>query len=447
MTSGSGILETGEEYVISKGKTHPLYRIRNIRSQNAEGKTGYGRLQPLVNDDNLEEIMVLGTGYPVYVYHRKFGMCETNLTFVEASELEEIIQRIAAECGRKVDSAHPLLEARMPDGSRVNATLPQVTLQGHTLTIRKFLAEPLTIVDLIKSGTLTVEAAAFLWLAVDGMGIKSSNILVAGGGGCGKTTTLNCLGMFIPPRERVITIEDTIELQLPVKHKISLEARPPGLNGGEITMDMLLKNALRMRPDRIIMGELRGEEAKTFFAAINTGHDGAMSTFHANSARESIQRLTNPPMNVHPIMIPSLNLIVMQSMFTSGGKTIRRITEIAEVGGIEGEKILLNNIYEYDPRRDVLVPTGTPSKMKHEIAKKSGVTIESIKLEMEKRELLLDFLVEHGINRQIEVYDWIENYYSDQKTVFDRINQGEVYTWIEEYESDQNSTSGETQKG
>ncbi len=448
MGLGSGILETGEGYVISNGKTQPLYRIKNVNNfGSAAGKTSYGRLQPLVDDDNLEEIMVLGTGLPVYVYQRKFGMCETNLTFEDPAELEGIIQKIAEECGRMVDAAHPLLEARMPDGSRVNATLNQVSLHGHTLTIRKFLAEPLTIVDLIKFGTFTVDAAAFLWFAIEGLGQKSSNILIAGGSGSGKTTTMNCLGIFMPPKERIITIEDTIELQLPVKHKVSLETRPPGVKGGEITMDMLLKNALRMRPDRIIIGELRGEEAETFFAAINTGHDGSMSTLHANSARESILRLTNPPMNVHPIMIPSLNLIIMQTLFTSGGKAYRRITEIAEVGGIEGEKTLLNNIYEYDPRKEVLASTGTPSVLKHEIAKKSGISVESIQLELQKRQLLLSYLVENGINKQVEVYSWIQDYYADPKEVFNKIHQEEFYNWVESYNVDKKRASGNLGQG
>ncbi len=427
MVPGTGVLETGEEYVISEGKTQPLYRIRNLNNYDEPGgDTGYGRLQPLVSDDNLEEILVLGTGQPVYVYHRKFGMCETNLTFEDPSELETIIQRIANECGRVVDSDHPLLDARMPDGSRVNATLPHVTLQGHSLTIRKFLSEPLTIVDIIKSGTLSLEAAAFLWLAIDGLGLKSSNILVAGGSGSGKTTTLNCLGMFIHPKERVIVIEDTIELQLPVKHKICLETRPPGPKGGEITMDMLLKNALRMRPDRIIIGELRGTEAETFFAAINTGHDGSMSTFHANSAKESILRLTSPPMNVHPVMIHNIDLIIMQSLFTSGGKTRRRITEIAEISGTEGEKTLLNNIFQYDPTRDVLTSTGTPSVIKQEISKKTGIPVDTLNIELNERAVLLNHLVENEINRQIEVYSWIQDYYADQKGVLDKIQKVSV---------------------
>jgi len=423
----SGILETGEEYVISEGKTQPFYRVRNVQNfAEAGDKKGYGRLQPLVSDDNLEEILVLGTGNPIYVYHRKFGMCETNLTFEDPSELEKIIQRIANECGRTVNSDHPLLDARMPDGSRVNATLPNVTLQGHSLTIRKFRAEPLTIVDVIKSGTLSLEAAAFLWLAIDGLGIKSANILVAGGSGSGKTTTLNCLGMFVHPKERVITIEDTIELQLPIKHKVCLESRPPGPKGGEITIDMLLKNALRMRPDRIIIGELRGEEAETFFAAINTGHDGSMSTFHANSGKDSIVRLTNPPMNVHPVMIPCLNMIIMQALFTSEGKTKRRITEISEVSGSENEQTLLNNIFHYDPKKDELVSTGTPSVIKQEISKKTGLPIDTLNVELNDRAVLLNHLVENGINRQIEVYSWIQDYYADQKEVLEKIQAASV---------------------
>jgi len=252
-------------------------RIEILTELVVQNMIGYGRLDPLVRDDNLEEIMVIGTNKPVYVWHRRFNMCKTNIVFQDEKEILNIIERIAREVGRRIDQQSPLLDARLPDGSRVNATIPPISLDGPTITIRKFKKDPLTIIDLIKYGTLNTDVAALLWIFVDGLGVKPANILVAGGTGSGKTTTLNSLAMFIPPSERVISIEDTAELQLPIEHWVRLETRPPNVEGkGEITMDDLVKNTLRMRPDRIIVGEVRGPEARTMFTAMNTGHDGAL---------------------------------------------------------------------------------------------------------------------------------------------------------------------------
>ncbi len=250
----------------------PFYAESVIREM-----VGYGIIDPLVVDDNLEEIMVIGAKKPVYLFHRKYEMMSSNIEFYSDKEIIDLINRIARNVGRRVDISSPLLDARMPDGSRVNATIPPASVEGATLTIRKFRKDPYTIVDLIKNGTISAEAAAFLWLCVDGLGAKPANILISGGTGSGKTTTLNCLAAFIPDTERIVTIEDTAELALPLKHWVRLEARPPGLEGkGELTLDVLTKNSLRMRPDRIIVGEVRHDEAFTLFTALNTGHDGAV---------------------------------------------------------------------------------------------------------------------------------------------------------------------------
>ncbi len=239
---------------------------------------GYGLIDELIKDDNLEEIMIVGPKKPVYVFHREFEMMLTNIEFFSEQEVEELLNKIAREVGRRVDVASPLLDARLLDGSRVNATIPPASISGGTLTIRKFRQDPYSIIDLIRMGTLSSEAAAFLWVAVEGMSTKPANILISGGTGSGKTTLLNVLASFVPDRERIITIEDTAELNLPIKHWIRLESRPPGLEGtGELKMDILTKNSLRMRPDRILVGEIRHEEAFTLFTAMNTGHDGALA--------------------------------------------------------------------------------------------------------------------------------------------------------------------------
>ncbi|WP_423792322.1 ATPase, T2SS/T4P/T4SS family [Methanocaldococcus indicus] len=237
-----------------------------------------GLLEIPINDAFLEEVMVNGYSIPVFVFHRKFQMCESNIV-LDRNEVNRIIESISNLVNRPIDSRVPMLDAFLPDGSRVNATLPDITLNGATLTIRKFSKTPLTVIDLIKYRTLSLDTAAFLWQAVEGyFGSKPANTLIAGGTGSGKTTLLNVLSMFAMYNERIITIEDTPELQIPHKHVIRMVTRParPGMPEYEITMDDLIKNALRMRPDRIFVGEVRGEEAHSLLVAMNTGHDGAL---------------------------------------------------------------------------------------------------------------------------------------------------------------------------
>nr|WP_206204213.1 CpaF family protein [Thermococcus sp. 18S1] len=398
-------------------------RVEILAEMIVQSMIGYGKLDPLVRDDNLEEVMVIGNNRPVYVWHRRFNMCKTNIVFDEEKEILNIIERIAREVGRRIDQQSPLLDARLPDGSRVNATIPPISIDGPTITIRKFKKDPLTIIDLIKYGTMNTDIAALLWIFVDGLGVKPANVLVAGGTGSGKTTTLNSLGMFIPPSERVITIEDTAELQLPVEHWIRLETRPPNVEGkGEVTMDDLVKNTLRMRPDRIIVGEVRGPEARTMFTAMNTGHDGCMGTIHANSARETIVRLESPPMSVPRIMIPALDIVIMQVRFHSRKKgTIRRITEIAEISGIEAESVQLNKLYKYDPAKDELVPTGVPSKTLNTLSHHTGMSISELELEKEKRKIILDWMVEQGIRSIEKVGHYIRQFYIDEESLLKKI--------------------------
>lgn len=358
---------------------------------------GYGKINPLLKDDNLEEIMIIGKNKPVYVYHRNQGMMITEISLSEP-EIRQIINKIANYVQRKIDTETPILDARLPNGSRVNATLPPVTADGSTLTIRKFRKEQLTILNLIESNTISSHLASFLWINIDGYDIRPSNILISGGTSSGKTTTLNTLTSFIPPNERIITIEDTLELQIPHEHVIRTETRPPNIEGkGEINMDILLKNSLRQRPDRIIVGEVRSKEAITLFGALNTGHSG-MGTLHANSSQETISRLTNPPMNVPTIMINSIDIILMQNRIYHPEKgIIRRITEVSEVVGMEMGKIQLNKIYQYDYSLDRLEYTAINSKALNNIASMKGMTMKEITKEIERRE---KYLLENMKNKE-----------------------------------------------
>lgn len=374
---------------------------------------GYGLIDDLTRDDELEEIMVIGKQKPVYVYHRKYEMMRTNVVFYDDGDIRNLADRIARAVNRRVDLQAPLLDARLPDGTRVNATIPPISLDGTTITLRKFKKDPLTVIDLIRYGTINFDAAAFLWLASDGMGAFPANVVISGGTASGKTTTLNMLSAFVPNSERIVSIEDTAELNLPLQHWIRLEVRPPGLEGsGEVSMDDLVKNSIRMRPDRIIVGEIRGQEGYTMFAAMNTGHRGVMGTLHANSAKETLVRLTSPPINVPLSMLSSLNLIIMQNRIHDRRKgTIRRITEIGEL--VPSEELAMPSLqilYQWDPVQDVLSSTGLSSFYLQLLSRYTGLSQDDLLREVQVRAGVLEQLSKQGIRSLEGVSDVTQNY-------------------------------------
>lgn len=396
--------------------------LDNLARKLFQDLVGYGEIDPLIRDDNLEEIMVIGIDKPVFVYHREYGMMKTNILFKDAGEVMNLIDSIARQINRRIDQESPILDGRLPDGSRVNATIPPISADGPSMTIRKFKRDPLTIIDLINSKTISVELAAFFWLCFDGLGVKSANAIISGGTSSGKTTTLNALSSFINPKERVITIEDTLELQIPHEHVIRMETRPPNVeNRGELTMNDLVKNSLRQRPDRIIVGEVRGSEAITLFTALNTGHSG-FGTLHSNDARETITRLTNAPMSVPNIMISAIDFIIMQNrIYRSDGVSFRRISEVAEVSGIEEGVIQLNKIFEWDPQSDTIKNVGITSKTLTEIANVSGNSLNSLYDEIKNREIVLQHMVDQNIRSIRDVSTVLEMYYLDSQKVLNRI--------------------------
>lgn len=396
--------------------------LDNLARKLFQDFVGYGEIDPLIRDDNLEEIMVIGIDKPVFVYHREYGMMKTNILFKDAGEVMNLIDSIARQINRRIDQESPILDGRLPDGSRVNATIPPISADGPSMTIRKFKRDPLTIIDLINSKTISVELAAFFWLCFDGLGVKSANAIISGGTSSGKTTTLNALSSFINPKERIITIEDTLELQIPHEHVIRMETRPPNVeNRGELTMNDLVKNSLRQRPDRIIVGEVRGSEAITLFTALNTGHSG-FGTLHSNDARETITRLTNAPMSVPNIMISAIDFIIMQNrIYRSDGVSFRRISEVAEVSGIEEGVIQLNKIFEWDPQSDTIKNVGITSKTLTEIANVSGNSLNSLYDEIKNREIVLQHMVDQNIRSIRDVSTVLEMYYLDSQKVLNRI--------------------------
>jgi flagellar protein FlaI len=385
---------------------------------------GYGSLSNLMKDDWLEEIMVNGYNRPVFVFHRKYGMCETNILIKKDAFLPRLIYRIATSVNRELNDSRPLLDARLPDGSRANATSDYATPFGPSLTLRKFSRVPLSVIDLINNNTMSSEVAAFLWVMVEGFGIEPMNLIITGGSGTGKTSTLGALSVFIRKEERVITIEDTPELHLgDRKNWIQMEARPAISGIPELSMDDLLKNALRMRPDRLIIGEVRGKEAQTLFTAMDIGHSGCMGTVHSNSGRELIARLKSAPMNVPDIMLPLLDLIVVQYRMHAPGKgIIRRITQVSEVTRMD-DQTLLGDLFLWKKEEDKIQKTTTPSHILEDIAEKVARTKKDVIKEIKVRQKILEWMIYKGISDNLKVEEIVHRYYYFPTEVLERVSE------------------------
>jgi len=387
-----------------------------------DNSIGFGSLSDLVSDPGLEEIMVNGLERPVFVFHRKFGMCKTNIVFDSPKALDSLVLRIARTAAKPFDESFPLLDARLPDGSRVNATNASVSPEGVSLTIRKFSRANYSVVDLILHGTLSSELAAFLWVMVEGLGVQPMNLIVTGGTGSGKTTTLNCLAAFVPAYQRIVSIEDTLELDLVHRQNwVQLESRPRSRATDAVSMDELLQNALRMRPDRLLVGEVRDEGAQTLFVAMDTGHDGTMGTVHANSAKELLLRLRSKPMNVPESMLGLLDLIIVQHrLFLPGKGLVRRIVQVSELSSME-EKPLLSMLFEWNRKTDLLSRTETPSHVLQVLSERSSHGLTDIRKEIAVRRQVLEWMVERRIVSHDEVSAVVQRYYSDPQGVIAEI--------------------------
>jgi pilus assembly protein CpaF len=310
---------------------------------------GYGPLEPLLARDDIADIMVNGSGTTYIEVQGKIQ--RTGIRFRDNQQLLNICQRIVSQIGRRVDESSPICDARLPDGSRVNVIVPPLAIDGPALTIRKFKKDKLTLDQLVRFGTITPEGAEILQI----IGRCRANTIVSGGTGSGKTTLLNCLTQYIDDDERIITCEDAAELQLQQPHVVRLETRPPNIEGeGQITMRDLVKNCLRMRPERIIVGEVRGPEAFDLLQAMNTGHDGSMGTLHANSPREALSRIESmitmggyslPSRTIREMLCGSVDVVVQAARLRDGS---RRITHITEVMGLEGDVIITQDLFVYD---------------------------------------------------------------------------------------------------
>lgn len=376
---------------------------------------GLGDLELFLADDNLEEVVVNSAKEPVWVYSKKYGWLKSNIVLPNEEAVQNLSARVARLVSREITSAEPLLDAHLISGDRVNATLFPVSTAGNTITIRRFSRIPWTIVNLMdpKIKTLQKDIAAFLWLAIE----YELTTLVAGGTASGKTTTLNSLMPFIPPNHRVVSIEDTRELNLPsFLHWVPLNTRPPNPRGeGGVSMLDLMENSLRMRPDRIVVGEVRRKrEAEVMFEAMHTGHS-VYGTFHAERAYQVVKRLTNPPMDIPKTVLESLHLIQVQYRNRRTG--VRRTLEIAEILVTEAKEPEINVLYKWDAKTDNVKKVSKSKRVVEEIEMHTGYSLADIKKDLGEKEKILQWLVDKEIKDVESVGKVVSEYYRDKDKV------------------------------
>ena len=387
--------------------------------------TGYGKIDPLMKDPLIEDISADGVNIPLYVWHRLYESLPTNIIFTDAAELDSFVIRLAYLAGKNISIAAPILDASLPEGSRIQITYGrEVTRRGSTFTIRRFKADPLTISDLIAFKTISSEMAAYLWYIIE----NRASVMVVGGVACGKTTILNCLSMFIKPEMKIVSVEDTQEINLPHENWIPSVVRSSfkgdEKQSGTITLFDLLKAAVRQRPDYIIVGEVRGEEAYTLFQAMATGHLG-MCTMHAESVEAAINRLESEPMNIPKSLIAMTNVIMVMERTEVNGRPARRVSVTTEVKGLETKtkEILTEEVFRWNPKFDKFAFLGHSALLEKQI-RKMGLMEEDIERELKYRKTVLEWMVQQGIRRHGEVANVIREYYANPNRIFQKARVG-----------------------
>jgi flagellar protein FlaI len=387
---------------------------------------GYGKIDALMRDPNIEDISCDGPGTPIFLYHRKYGSLRTNIVFETEDELSAFVIKLAQKCGKHISIAEPMLDATLPDGSRIQMTLStEVTTKGSTFTIRKFRASPFTPVDLVEFGTMSPEMVAYMWLCIE----HGANALFAGGTASGKTTSLNALSLFIPPQSKIVSVEETREINLPHSNWI------PGLTRsgfgevvdnrkvGEIDMYDLVKAALRQRPEYILVGEIRGKEAYVLFQAMATGHT-TYSTIHADSPQSLIHRLEGKPIEIPRIMLQSLDIVLFHSSVKIKGKRARRCKQIIEIIGIDPntKEILTNEVFRWIPEKDQFDYSGK-SYILERIRGSTGMSKEDIDRELRIRAEIIKWMCRKGIKSYKEFARIVAEYYENPKDVIYRMRR------------------------
>jgi len=387
---------------------------------------GLGEIEFLINDPNLEEIVITSSKESIKVYHKKYGWLSTNLKIKKEEDIINYSNIIARRVGRQINVLTPLLDAHLISGDRVNSILYPISTKGNTITIRKFARDPYTIIDLINNNTISLEVAVLLWLGIE----YEMNILISGGTASGKTTILNACMPFIPPNHRIISVEDTRELMLPEFlywcPLVTRSANPEGK--GEVSMLDLLINSLRMRPDRIILGEMRREEeARVLFEAMHTGHS-VYATLHANSTAETISRLTNPPLNVPPNLLNTVNLNVV--VFRDRRRGIRRILQVSEFES-DKDDASANILYRWIPEGDKIIKHSESSRFFEDITRNTGMSQKEIDQDLEEKKRIILWLIKNKIRDLNDFGKVMNHYYHDKENLIKSISKNDIKNILE----------------
>jgi flagellar protein FlaI len=380
---------------------------------------GLGMIEFVMGDSQLEEIVINEASEPIWVYHRKHGWLKTNIFLRDEDQTKHYASIIGRKVGRQISVLEPLLDAHLEEGDRVNATIMPISTSGNTITFRKFSRDPWTITKFLMSKAISAEAAAWVWLAIQ----YEMSAIIAGGTASGKTSALNCFADFFPPNQRIISIEDTREIRLPKHlHWVPMNTRLKNAEGkGAITMEDLLVNSLRMRPDRILVGEVRRrQEAETLFEAIHTGHS-VYATFHANNAQETIERLTNPPIDVPKIMLPAISLIIVQ--FRNRRTGSRRTFQIAEILDDATPNVLL----QYEQKKDCLVKKSQSKSLFKNLKLYTGMSDSELKKDLIEKEKVLVYLIKNQVLDVDEVGKIMAEYYTDKERLMKFVNANKKF--------------------
>ncbi len=437
--------EAVESFLKSRGvKLEPAVRTK-LEYYIIRDFVGYGPIDSLMQDPRIEDVSCDGVAIPLFIFHQKYESIKTNIVFPDDDVLNNFVVALGQRCGKQISVAAPILDGTSVEGHRVQATYArEVTTRGSSFTIRRFKEKPFTPVDLITTGTASPEMVAYVWIAIE----HGESMMVCGGTASGKTATLNSAALFIRPGAKIVSIEDTREINLPHENWIPGTTRsgigergPDGKAPGEIDMYDLVRAALRQRPNFIIVGEVRGKETYTMFQAMATGHP-TMSTMHADSVKSMVNRLENPPINTPRILLTALKFVIIQKHARVGDSTVRRITQVVELVGFEPEtnELITNTVYEWDSGTDSFIYKGH-SFLFDEIMEMKNMTHEEMEEEFQRRVDIVTYMVEKGFNDFREISNIVVSYYQYPEETAKRIR--DEMGWVREKSSAQELTGGE----